>query len=500
MSNRFTRRDWMKVTGAAALGAAALRTPIAAQDGPESGPRFLIVITGSGGASVIDGPLAIRRSESANASTINCFADGEVSNVEGSPFRAVDLRRPSIGQIPIPMASSQSDFVRRHASDMMVATWTRTSVNHSIGQRRAVTGNEAWRGRTMQEVIAATYGESFPLPNVHLSTGTGVTDRGTDDTLPPWAFGETVTDPVLWPLGLDGTKGLARPIRPSLLAKARALRNDRLDPESTFARVFGRSERLRHFDEIRRAPLAAIESRGLIDDLVFLADSERYPLSSFGLRESPSAAAVREAFPNLATDPLDAQAALAFLLLKSRVSVTVTLGPSFDVVLRDGVDYGGSDFVEGDMRNTPIGFDFSHNAHRATQALMWDRVYRVVGKLIDLLKAEEWADGESFWDRSLVYLASDFGRSKTRPENAEEWSSGHDLNDGVLVVSPLANTNRVLGGVDPNTALTYGFDPETGEPDVGRHMEEREIFAGVLHALGVDTTGSGLPDMRAMRR
>jgi hypothetical protein len=31
-------------------------------------------------------------------------------------------------------------------------------------------------------------------------------------------------------------------------------------------------------------------------------------------------------------------------------------------------------------------------------------------------------------------------------------------------------------------------------------MEERQIYAGILHALGVPTEGSGLPDMRAMRR
>jgi hypothetical protein len=31
-------------------------------------------------------------------------------------------------------------------------------------------------------------------------------------------------------------------------------------------------------------------------------------------------------------------------------------------------------------------------------------------------------------------------------------------------------------------------------------MQEAEIYAGIAHALGVDTTGSSLPDMRAMRR
>jgi hypothetical protein len=48
--------------------------------------------------------------------------------------------------------------------------------------------------------------------------------------------------------------------------------------------------------------------------------------------------------------------------------------------------------------------------------------------------------------------------------------------------------------------MTYGFDPETGRPDPGRNMVEKEVYSGIAHALGIDTAGSGLPDMRAMRR
>ena len=80
------------------------------------------------------------------------------------------------------------------------------------------------------------------------------------------------------------------------------------------------------------------------------------------------------------------------------------------------------------------------------------------------------------------------------------FGSGHDLNNGSLIVSPLANGGRVLGGVDPTTLLTYGFDPETGKPEPGRHMTEPEVYSGIAHALGIDTAGSKLPGMRAMRR
>ena len=49
--------------------------------------------------------------------------------------------------------------------------------------------------------------------------------------------------------------------------------------------------------------------------------------------------------------------------------------------------------------------------------------------------------------------------------------------------------------------MTYGFDPEdpTGIARPNTTMSERQIYGGILHALGVDTSGADLPDMRAMR-
>jgi len=171
-------------------------------------------------------------------------------------------------------------------------------------------------------------------------------------------------------------------------------------------------------------------------------------------------------------------------------------------VLTDGAapGTGGGRVAGSTLLNPPIAFDFSHQGHRSVQALMWDRLFRVADGLITLLKQEEYGNGESLWDRTMIYVATDFGRTKSRPNNADEFATGHDLNNGSLVISPLANGNKILGGVDPNTALTYGFDPRTGSPDVGRRMSERESFAGLLQALRVDTSGAGLPDMRAMRR
>lgn len=505
MAFKPTRRSVLK--GLGALGAAGAASGLGlnlSRAQTTDGPRYLIVLAATGGASIIDGPLAIRASESANAASLNCFEDSLVQGFDDLPFRAVDQRREELGQIPVAFTANQSDFVRRHGHDMMVSTWTRTSVNHFIGQRRAVTGNEAWLGRTLQEMVAFTHGAGVPLPNVHLMTGGGTTTPGTDRSLPSWCFGEVVSDPALWPLALDGAKGLVDAPPPGLLAKARALRNDRLDPNSRFGQVFGAARRIEHWKAIRGDRQQAIEGADLIRKLMVRPNSGTFPLDRFGLQSSPVAERVRAVFPKLERDPLEAQAALAFLLLKYGVSVTVTLGPGGSFIYDGEGDYadrvGGRGLPDDSVLNTPISFDFSHNGHRSVQALMWQRLYRVADGLITLLKGEEFADGQSMWDRSMIYIPTDFGREQKRPDGADEWSTAHHLNNGVLTISPLVNGGKVLGGVDPDTALTYGFDPRTGAPEPGRHMDEPQIFSGLLGALGVDTSGSGLPDVPAMRK
>lgn len=490
------RRKLLGGLGATAAGAGLGLYPRQSSAQTEL-PKFLIVLTGSGGASIIDGPLAIRASESQNASDINTFPDSLVTTFEDSPHRAIDLSLDAVGPIPIGFSAVQSEFVRNHRTDMLVSTVRGTSVNHAIGQRRSVTGNEAWGGRTLQEMCALTHGEGFPLPNVHLATGTAFTERGTDESLPAFVYGEQVADPALWPLSLDSSRGIDGP-RPDLIQAARRLRDERLDPGSRFARVFERSPLLRRWTEQRGAPLQAVEKADLIEKLMVFPDSPEVPLSQFGLAPSSGAARVREVFPNYARDPLDAQACLAFLLLKFRVSVSVTVGPGFNVVIdRDG-DVGG--LPDGSMLNPPIAFDFSHQAHRATQALMWNRLYRVADGLIRLLKEEELADGVSMWDRTLIYIATEFGRTRNRPGGSEDFGSGHDLDNGVVMISPMVRGNTVLGGVDPNTGYGYGYDPTSGSPDRSRTMAERHIYSGLLNVLDVNTSGAGLPSVPVFKR
>jgi hypothetical protein len=132
---------------------------------------------------------------------------------------------------------------------------------------------------------------------------------------------------------------------------------------------------------------------------------------------------------------------------------------------------------------------------------MWFQMLSVVDRLIDLLKGAVFNPdtGETFWDRTMIHLATDFGRDKRRPADAQIWGTSHHLNNGHLTISPFVRGNTVLGGVDPQTALTYGFNTQTGAPDPSRNTTEAESFSGLLQALGVDTTEANLPDVPCMR-
>jgi len=237
-----------------------------------------------------------------------------------------------------------------------------------------------------------------------------------------------------------------------------------------------------------------LETQDLITRLNVLPNMPpQIPLTQFGLGSSPDGAKVRQTFPAFFEDPFEGQAALAFLLFKYRVSVAVTIGPDFNVKL------GGPT----GLANPPLAFDYSHNDHRAGQAFMWSRILNTVDKLITLLKTEPFdvATGESLWDRTLIYVATDFGRTRTRVDNAVEFGSGHDLNNGFLMISPMVKGNTILGGVDPLTTLTYGFDARTGTAMPGKlTSNEPDLYSGVLTSMGADLAGSGLPDASAFKQ
>lgn len=508
-NGRLSRREMLKALSWCAAGSStlgpllsgcreAVLTPAeterlgARRDPLDGKPRFLVVVAAAGGASIVDSFLAVRASESANASTLNTFPDASVQSVVGSPFRAVKYSAPRLGSIAVPVSADQLAFVNKHKHEMLVATSVGTSVNHVIAQKRSVTGNGAWKGRTLQEAVALQWGQGVPIPNVNMGVA-GFAERGTDESLPQSCYGEVVASPSLWPLGLDGARGVLGAPRAEVLKLARQTR-ERLDTDSIFGQTFSDADALKRWNEQRRNGQPRLEAMDLITRLNVLPDMPpQVPLTQFGLQSSPDGARVRQAYPEFFTDPVQGQAALAFLLLKYRVSVAVTLGPDFNVTL------GGA----SGLANPPLAFDFSHNDHRGAQAFMWSRILATVDALIDLLKAEPFdpLTGESLWDRTMISVATDFGRTRVRPANAALFGSGHDLNNGVLLISPMVRGNTVLGGVDPNTALTYGFDARTGVAQPGKvSSNEADLYSGVLTAMGADLSSSGLPDASAFKK
>ena len=75
-----------------------------------------------------------------------------------------------------------------------------------------------------------------------------------------------------------------------------------------------------------------------------------------------------------------------------------------------------------------------------TQSIMWGRTASAVDQLISLLKEHDYLGDPALgkmWDRSLIYIATEFGRTKTRPAGSPSWGTGHDLNNGSVLISPL---------------------------------------------------------------
>lgn len=182
MTRHLSRRNFLRTASLGATGAfIAARAP---QDAfaqevmieRAKNPRFLIVLSSFGGANQVDAFLSRRESEVPNAKTLNAYPDDMVQTI--GEFRAIDMKGPSIGAIPAAFTANQSNFVRKHNNDMMVVTHTGTSVNHFVAQQRSINGNAAWKGRTLQEAVALTYGAGYAIPNVHLVNGTGFTERG----------------------------------------------------------------------------------------------------------------------------------------------------------------------------------------------------------------------------------------------------------------------------------------------------------------------------------
>jgi hypothetical protein len=482
---RLTRRQMLHAS--AALGGASLLPRLArGQSAGAPADRLLFVVCATGGGNIVDSFLPVADTESQNASTLAVQPASFVRQPDGSNLRCVANRGGTVAELPAGYPISQELFLQRNAADTVVMCVEGTSVNHRVAQHRALTGAGADRGRTILEAVADRHGQGMLLPNINMAAD-GYLEPGTDPTLPVAARGEPVANALLFPFQTHGVRGLGleQAVGADRLARVRGLR-DTLETQSPFGRTFeGAPARQRYLDQ--RSKMATMEASDLIRELMMVEDDDmQFPLGRFGLEASPAAADVREIFPNAVDDTFEAQAALAYLLARAGVGASFAIAPTFQPNLR------GATLV-----NTPLAFDFSHADHQGTQNVMWSRVLAVVDGLVRLLKATPaGGSGASLWDRSLIYIATDFGRDKVRPANASTWGTGHHLNNAVVMLSPLLNANRVYGGIDPDTLLTYGFDPSTGEPAPGTVMREGDVYSAIAQAM--DVSFEGRRDMSAM--
>jgi hypothetical protein len=474
------RRELLRLAVAAGIGgvmwpSAFARAQTRAVDARDR--KLLFVFCAGGGASIIDSFLPIVDSEVGDAelaATLNVFPAARVEQRPGSNIRSV---KPLDNYLFFTPPSDMGRLVERHGQDMVVVTHEGTTVNHTVGQQRSLNGNGINRGRTLMEEMALQYGGGLALPSCNMAID-GYVRHGADASVPNEARHEVITTPLLFATGTHGFRALGGTPGPELIARARAVR-DQLDQTSVFSRTFAESPRLSRYLASRGLLQSSLEPANLVDKLLLVDNAGVDP--KYGLEPSPLAAELRQLFPNMDEDNTQGQIALGFLLAYHGVSASAVMGLRSDPVLH------GNDIV-----GAPIAFDYSHSAHPVTQSLMWGRTTELVDGLISLLKKYDYLGDPTLgkmWDRSLVYVATEFGRDKGRPAGAPLWGTGHHLNNGSIMLSPLLKGNAVYGGVDPKTGLTYGFDPLTGRADPQRKLSEGDVYSIIAQALGLDFPG-----------
>jgi hypothetical protein len=482
-SQKTTRRSALQTlaAGVAIAGASrmATSTPTRAQAGQR---KFLFVVGGLGGGSIIDSFMPIARADS-NDINLNTFEDNSLAQVGN--LRCVQTPRP-LDFYGFPVNGYLRQFLTKHGADTAVLTQESTSVNHLIAQKRSMNGAGINKGQTLLEAAALRHGDGLLLPAINMAGG-GYLDFG-DDAVPTRARALPVADALRFAFATDARQGIIGAPSKALLDRMRGIRR-RLDNQTPFGATYRNAPLRQQYLEQRDVLVPQVESLELINKLTLIEESPTAPLSMFGLSSSSDLPALRERFPQLDLDPLQAQAALAFLLVKNGLSCAVAISASDNPIVQEDP-------------NPPLAFDFSHTDHAVAQYAMWSRLLRITDGLIDLLKATPLDANNpaagTYWDHSVVYFATDFGRDKYRATNSPAWSSGHHLNNGNVVVSPLVNGDRVYGGVDVNTGLTYGFDRNTGEALPDALMHEGDIYSAVAHAL--DIPFQGRLDMPALVR
>jgi len=456
------------------------------------GPRYLVIMGCFGGASMIDALMPIDPGEALTLSDRGTVIGHDRFRPDGSDIWTVDRETPA-------------EFVERFAAQSVVMGTQSSSVNHFTAQSRWMTGRDTHFGRTMAEIMALAYGTDQPLPNVNMGRG-GYSIGGQDPGIDPRALAEVVVNPVTFPLSTHGHLGITEigddplsdpAVRSLLIEEARAFREQTLETSSPFAQTFAHSRLRKAILQARRASDGQLEAAELINQLLFVPDlGDIFPLDDFGLSPSDEASAILSALPDAfptstsgsPDDRLQAQAALAYLLIRTNSSSAITL-----------TEPGTDGF---------LAFDQSHQDHASAQATHWDRVLWVIGQLIGLLSdapyydGEGNADGTTLWDRTLIVFNTEFGRDKW--DTGSSFGTGHHLNNGLLAVSPLLRGNQSLGDADPNNGFICGWDPDTGEAtpfddiapgedplysDERLPPSEEAVCGTMLEALGISFDG-----------
>lgn len=482
MTTRIGRRQMLLATagamGATALGSALGRATERPRSAGDKDRKLLFVLCATGGASIVDSFLPVTRGEvgdDALADTLNAYDDAQIVAPQGSNLRCpgyVD----SVGLLAgiYEPGFALDAFLAKHYRWTTVLTQQCTSVNHNVGQHRSVTGAGINHGRTIMEAMAVRHGEDLIIPNCNMAND-GYIQPGADPSLPGFARAEIIASPLGFAAAMDGVRGVLGAPERARVERARGVR-EQLDDASVFGRTFADSPRRQRFLANRREVQPRLEAAQLMDRLTLLPPELLDP--KYGVMSSPLLPTLTERFSNLLVDPWESQAALSVLLAYYGLSCASTIGLRHEPTFNDEK-----------LITTPIAFDFSHTDHRVAQYLMWGHVLKAVDALVDLLQSLDYLGDPALgkmWDRSLIYVATDFGRDKTRPAGAESWGTGHSLNNGTLLVSPLLQGNRVFGGVDPTTCETYGFDGISGAADPGLQCSEGHIYSAIAHALDIE--------------
>lgn len=456
--SKFNRRKFLKYS-AAAYGATQLGPNLLAQSNEK---KYIFVVAAGGGANILDSFLA-------QTTGPNGFKASDLKRINGSAFSGVNALKNEIqGVIPLGNGYDQGTFIQKHGSDTIVVTNEVSSVTHSVASVRAITGDNVNAGRTITEAVSMQYGGGSIIPNLNMA-GEGYAANGIDSSIPVAARAEIVSDPSLFALATHGFKGVAGAMNKGEMDLARQLRMD-LEKASRFGKTNVDAKLYGNYLYNREKIMRSME-RGDIVTKLSLPTGQKV---SFALNDD--ATKIAEKLPKLAFDPLQSQVALAFLAAKSGFSNAITISTAPSPIFR-----------EGRTDNAPIGFDWSHLDHRGGQNAMWSYILANVDVLIELLKETD-IDGDpskgKMWDKSLVYIATEFGRDRTKGGG-----SGHHLNNGNILISPMLKGNKVYGGVDPQTNLTYGFDPASGAPDKNAKMKEKHVYSAICHAMGINFAG-----------